>query len=77
MLLNADSGANLAASWTVLLRTRRGWFGGFVHAAWSDVRWPLQALQPRDLFALLADNLLQRRNLTKQPDRQRFKLSAA
>jgi hypothetical protein len=52
-------------------------FGGFVHPARLDVGPPLQALQPGDLFALLTDNLLQRRNFPKQLNQQRFKLCAA
>jgi hypothetical protein len=74
MLLNADAGRDFAASWTVRLPIRICRFGGLVHAAGLDVGWPLQALQPRDLFPLFANNLLQSCDFAKHLDQQRFKL---
>ena len=52
---------------------------GFLHAAglgrWLDVRAALQALQAGDLFPLLQNNLLQRRNLAQQSHHQSLQLS--
>src|SRR4051794_25935414 len=73
MVLDTDAGADFAASWMVLLPPGLCRFGGLIHAAGFDIRWPLQALQPGNLFALLADNLLQSRNLAQQFDQQGFK----
>ena len=47
---------------------------GLVHAAWTDRRAALQALQTGDLFSLLANNLLQGADLDKQINQESFKL---
>jgi hypothetical protein len=70
MVLNADAGANFAASWTVLLPTGLRRFGGRIHTTGFDVGWPLQALQPGNLGPLLDNQLLERGNLGQQHDHQ-------
>jgi hypothetical protein len=40
--------------------------GSLVHPAGFDIRSALQALQPRDLLALLGNHPLEIRNLTQQ-----------
>ena len=54
------------------LRRRR-----IVHAARLDVGAAFQPLQARDLLALLSHHALQLSQLAKQPDHQRFKVSAS
>src|SRR5580700_6397612 len=57
-----------------------GWsrrFACLLHAAWLYPRPPLQSLQPGDLLPLLRHQLLQRGDVTKQPNNQGFKLRSA
>jgi hypothetical protein len=54
----------------VRLQTRLCRFGGLIHAAGFEVRWPLQALQPRDLGPLLGNQLLESGNLAQQQEHQ-------
>jgi len=69
-ILDADTRADLAAAWLLLLQGGFGRVGAFVHATRLDVRPALQSLQPCDLLTLLGNHPLQFADFCQQTDHQ-------
>src|SRR3954471_24548581 len=74
LVLDVDTGPDLATPRLAADWLCPRWRGGLLHAAGLDRWWTLQALQPGDLRLLGCDRLLQRSHLAQQLDHQFLEL---